>query len=133
MVAQHGRAQTIDIDLTGSEAELAGVMESTVTINNELIDITSNDDSGWTTLMSLPGVRNVSLSGTGVAKDNSLLSKAMSASSISGTGTVTLAHGGTLTGTWAISEVELSASHDEYVEFSATLESSGAVAYTPPA
>ena len=130
MAGYNGRQFTFDWETT----TLAGVRTRSVSITNDYVDVTNDDDSGWRTLLADPGLRSLEITLGGVTTDEVLLSAIMEAS-ISGGELVgnlptDLASPGSLSGTYLISGFEQSGDHDGEVEFSATFMSNGEVTYT---
>lgn len=119
-------------DMTTSPGVLvAGVRGKTISINNEPIDITTDDDSGFRTLLGDPGTRSLDLSIEGVT-DNTVFLTAATA----GTTALLLSYEirftgiGIVAGDFYLSSVELGAPYNESVTFSAKLQSSGAFTFT---
>jgi len=127
MAGANGRALTISWDST----TLAGVRTRGYTLTNDHVDVTTDDDSGWRTLLATPGMRSVEVTVGGVSSDQILIA-AMMAANVAGEpisiGLPTTT--GTLAGTFFVSSFEQNGEHDGAVEFSATFMSSGAVVYT---
>lgn len=125
MAGANGRALEIDWDAV----TLVGVRTKGWTATADLVDVTTDDDNGWRTLLATPGLRSVEVTVGGISSDQVLI-----AEFFSGTGetlTVQLpTTTGTLAGTFYLSSFEQTGEHDGAVEFSATFMSSGAVAYT---
>jgi TP901-1 family phage major tail protein len=130
MAGFNGRQLTIDWDST----TLVGVRSRTINNSNEMVDVTTDDDSGWRTLLADPGLKSVEVSVNGVASDEVLLAEMYNASTTGETLQVdlpsSLATPGNLSGTFHISGYEQSGEHDGAYEFSATFMSSGTVTYT---
>ena len=128
MAGYNGRALVIEWDTV----DLVGVRTKTYSITNDYVDVTTDDDDGWRTLLADPGLRSVEVTVGGVTSDQVLLAEIMKAD-ITGepldvelpTGT-----GAQLSGTFVVSSYEGSGEHDGAYEFSATFMSSGAVTYT---
>jgi len=99
-----------------------------------MVDVTTDDDSGWRTLLASPGLKSVEVTVSGIASDEVLLAEFYNASTTGETLDVnlpsSLATPGTLSGTFHLSAFEQNADHDGAYEFSATFMSSGAVTYT---
>lgn len=126
----NGRALTIDWNST----TLVGVNQKTYSVNNEYVDVTTDDDSGERTLLADPGVRSFEASVSGITSDEVLIA-AISAASVSGQTLKldlpsSLATPGNLSGTFLVSSFEYSGTSDGAVEFSASFQSTGAVTYT---
>lgn len=133
MAGFSGRAMTID----WSSTTLVGVRTRGFTVANEYVDVTTDDDNGWRTLLAQPGLRSVEVSAAGITSDEVLLAAIMAAS-VTGTTLdvnlpTSLAVPGSLSGTFLVSAYEKTGEHDGAVEFTATFMSSGAVTYTASA
>jgi|TARA_R110000868_G_scaffold276708_4_gene536436 TP901-1 family phage major tail protein len=129
-MAFNGRQFTFDWDST----TLAGVRSRSVSISNDYVDVTNDDDAGWRALLADPSVRSVEVTISGITSDEILLAEVMKANI---TGEVlqadlpsTLASPGNLSGTYVVSSFEQNGDHDGAVEFSATFMSTGAIVYT---
>lgn len=127
MAGANGRALTIDWD----SVTLVGVRTKGYTITNDYVDVTTDDDDGWRTLLSDPGLRSVEVTAGGISSDQVLIAEMMKAQITGeplsiGLPTTT----GTLAGTFLVSSFEQSGEHDGAVEFSATFMSTGVVTYT---
>lgn len=126
MAGANGRALTIDWD----GVTLVGVRTKGYTITNDYVDVTTDDDDGWRTLLADPGLRAVEVTVGGISSDQVLIAEVMKANITGeplsiGLPTTT----GTLSGTFLCSSFEQTGEHDGAVEFSATFMSSGAVTY----
>jgi TP901-1 family phage major tail protein len=127
MAGANGRALTIDWDAV----TLVGVRTKSYTVTNDYVDVTTDDDDGWRTLLSDPGLRSVEVTVGGISSDQVLLAEMMKANITGEPLTVQLpTTTGTLGGTFLVSSFEQSGEHDGSVEFSATFMSSGVVTYT---
>lgn len=133
MAGFNGRQLVIDWDST----TLVGVQSRTVSTTNDYVDVTTDDDSGWRTLLADPGLRSVEVSVNGIASDEVLLAEIYAASVTSSTLDVNLPTSlttpGTLSGSFLVSSFEQSGDHDGAYEFSATFMSTGAITYTASA
>lgn len=127
MAGANGRALTIDWDAV----TLVGVRTKGYTVTNDMVDVTTDDDEGWRTLLADPGLRSMEVTVGGISSDQVLLSEIMKASITGETLTVQLpTTTGTLAGLFFISSFEQNGEHDGAVEFSASFMSSGEVTYT---
>jgi TP901-1 family phage major tail protein len=127
MAGANGRALTIDWDAV----TLVGVRTRGYTITNDYVDVTTDDDDGWRTLLSDPGLRSMEVTVGGISSDQVLIAEIMKASITGeplsvGLPTTT----GTLDGTFLLSSFEQTGEHDGAVEFSATFMSNGEFTYT---
>jgi predicted secreted protein len=131
----NGRKLTVDWETV----TIVGVREKTVSINNEYPDITSDDDIGFQTFLPIPGKRSASFTVSGVYSSETLLAAMMAADAAIATGTVTvnlpsaLAVPGDIEGEGVIQSLEITGADPEAVQFTVTIASSGAFAYTASA
>lgn len=128
MAASSGRELLIKKGAT----VIAGVRTKTVTINGEPIDVTTDDDSGFRTLLADPATRSIDLSVEGITKDDTL--RAI----VAGAGpqlltdiTIEYPDGSVIAGDFYLVSVEESGEYQDAVTFTASLQSSGAFTYTP--
>ena len=130
MAGFNGRELTIDWDGT----TLVGVRTRGVTNSNEMVDVTTDDDNGWRTLLATPGVKSVEVTVGGISSDEVLLAEFYNASTTGETLQIdlpsSLASAGNISGTFHLASFEITGEHDGAVEFSSTFQSSGAVTYT---
>lgn len=127
MAGANGRALQIKWDAV----TLVGVRTKGYTITNDYVDVTTDDDLGWRTLLADPATRSVEVTVGGISSDQVLIAEMLKANITGEPLTVELpTTTGTLAGTFLLSSFEQSGEHDGAVEFSATFMSSGAVTYT---
>jgi len=134
MAAYSGR--NLIIGRTGpTYTAIASVSSKSVEVSNSGVDVTTDDSTGWQTMLPEPGTRVVNLSISGVADDTdeTLLDAIML-----GTSSIVLEDiqvkfdgGGTgktaLTGDFQFSSISFSGEKDGAVGFEATMTSSGAI------
>jgi predicted secreted protein len=134
MSAFVGRLLTITRTGTGpGPAVITGKMSKEVAINNGEIDITSDDDNGYRTLLASPAVRSIDFSIEGVLKESDMLEFAITEGVVQGEYSIDFGSLGTLEGTFQFSNLKLSAPHDNAVKYTADFKSSGAFTFTPDA
>lgn len=127
MAGANGRALQIKWD----SVTLVGVRTKGYTVTNDYVDVTTDDDAGWRTLLATPGLRSVEATVGGVSSDQVLLAEVMKANITGEPLTVELpTTTGTLAGMFLCSSFEQSGEHDGAVEFTATFMSTGSVTYT---
>ena len=127
MAGANGRALQIKWD----SVTLVGVRTKGYTVTNDYVDVTTDDDLGWRTLLATPGLRSVEATVGGVSSDQVLLAEVMKANITGEPLTVELpTTTGTLAGNFLCSSFEQSGEHDGAVEFTATFMSTGSVTYT---
>ena len=130
MAGFNGRDFTFDWDAT----TLVGVRTRGVTMSNEMVDVTTDDDAGWRTLLATPGMKSIEVTISGISSDEVLIAEFFNASptgeTLQGDLPSSLASPGNLSGTFHLASFEINGEHDGAVEFSATFQSSGEVTYT---
>ena len=112
---------------TGAGAPVTGMRTKTITLNNEPIDITSDDDDGWRTFLAEdPAQRFIDMAVEGVTKDNELMKlAALGGSQLISEYTLSFPGLGSFTGDFYIGSLELGAPYNEAVTFSCNIQSSG--------
>jgi len=136
-----GRAVRIRYDADGAGAgtsvEIARARQDSLTINNEMIDITTKDDTGVRTLLNDVGVKSMSMSCSGVlaaaAQHRTLtgLAQAAAAGSALHFFEIIATGVGTVRGQWFITSFEWSGEDGASpATFTMSLESSGAMTWT---
>jgi len=100
----------------------------TMTINNESIDVTSDGDEGYRTLLADPATRSIDMSVEGVIRQTDFLDSLLdpTQTAVLEDYTIVIPGIGEVTGDFRFSSVEVGAPHDDAATFSATVESSGA-------
>jgi len=115
----------------GATVVAAGIMSKTLTINKEPIDITSDDDNGFRTLLdSDAGVQSLDISFDGVLKDSDIIAQIVNGSVITEEYTATITGLGEFDGDFALTSTEIGAEKDGAVTFSGSLQSSGQFTFT---
>jgi len=117
--------------------ELTGTLfiarSKTITLGSESIDVTSDGDNGFRTLLSEPAQRNIDMAIEGVLRQDDFVGALLDptpATFLDGY-TLVFPQIGSVTGDFCLPNVELGAPYNEAVTFSATLESSGEWTFTP--
>lgn len=111
---------------------LAGVRTKTVTINNEAIDVTSDDDGGWRTLLEDAAVNSVDISVEGVIRNDVLRNAFFNGTVIDET-SLEWEDGGEATGDFRVQGYSETGAYNDAITFSCTLASTGPVVYTSAA
>lgn len=128
MAAKKGRSFLIK----RGAVTVAGVQTKGVAFAGEPIDITSDDDLGYRTLLGDVGTQSIDLSVEGVTKDSTLRVAAITGGSLMLTDvTLVYTDGGILAGDFFLTSFEETGTYNEAVTFSASLQSSGDWTYTP--
>jgi len=126
MASNVGRKLLIKRDGT----TIAGVRTKSVTINNEAIDVTTDDDSGYRTLLEEPGQKQIDLSVEGLTKDDALLQSAAEGTTLIDAYTIEFPSGATITGDFRFNNLEMGAEYNAAITFTAEIQSTGSYSYT---
>lgn len=111
---------------------LASVREKSISKANEPIDVTTDDDSAWRTLLEEPGTRSVDISVSGVTDDDYLMGQisASTATLAFEDIRVTYPDGATDEGSFFLNSLSRTGSYQDAATFEASLQSSGVITYT---
>lgn len=111
--------------------DIAGVRTKSVSINGEPIDITSDDDNGWRTLLTDQAAQNqVDLSLSGVTK-TSILKRDFFQNLRSGECRFEYPDGSVISGTFLLVTYTETGNYNDATTFEATLQSTGPVVFIP--
>ena len=110
---------------------VAAVRTRSMTLGNEVVDITSDDDNGFRTMLAEPGNKTLDLTVEGVFKDATMLTVAMSTSDILEAFSILFPTIGTIAGDFVVTSFESGAAYNEAGTFSCSLQSSGTFTFTP--
>lgn len=130
MAATAGRSVQFAWGDSSPQDEVEGVREKGINLNGEAIDITSDDDNGWRSLLSVPAENQVDVSLSGVTK-SPLLRNDWFAGTRLQDATITYPDGSVLTGKFYLASFNETAAYNDAVAFEASLQSSGTISYTP--
>jgi TP901-1 family phage major tail protein len=134
MAAQKGSALLLKIGNAGSPetfTTIGGLRSTSITMNDEAVDVTNKDSSAVRALLANGGVQSTSVSGSGVftdaASEETLRGK-FGAATFSNF-QILVPDFGTYTGAFMVSSLEYSGEYNGEVTYSVTLESSGAITF----
>lgn len=141
MAAQKGSALLLKSTPTGgSETTIAGLRSTSMTINGEMVDITTKDSdalvSGGVTkareLLQGGGVSNMSISASGVFTDSALENdiRVRAQKGQIDTYKLVFGDGDNITGSFQITSYERAGEYNGEETYSLTLESSGQITHT---
>lgn len=128
MTAKVGRA----VVLTWASAQLNGVQQKDISCNGEPIDVTSDEDSGKRTLLSVSGQDEVNISLSGVDKASTIKTAWHSGNRTEAV-TITYPNGDVLSGNFFMAGYSEGLPYNGAATFSCELQSTGAVTFTPAA
>lgn len=139
MAAQKGSALLLKIGATasGSAASdtyttIGGLRSTSISLNQETIDVTTKDSANARELLADAGVESVSISGSGVFTDvasEQTLQGAFGGANIPNF-EIVLPDLGTYQGKFQITTLEYAGEYNGEMTYSITLESSGAVTFS---
>lgn len=126
MTAYVGRS----VILTWGGDEIPGVREKGVKLDGAPVDISSDEDGGWMTLLTVAGENKVEISLSGVTKSPHLKADWF-AGTRTKTASLTYPDGRELSGTFYLATFTEKKPYKDAATFEATLQSSGEVNFTP--
>lgn len=133
MAAQKGSALLLKIDDgTGSFTTVGGLRSTSISLNDEAVDVTTKDSNNFRELLANGGTQTISVSGSGVFTDaasETTLKDAFGASTFVNF-QIIVPDFGTFEGQFMIATLEYAGEYNGEVTYSATLESSGEIAFT---
>lgn len=133
MAAQKGREFVLKISdgaSPGSFTTIGGMRSTSFTVNSEQVDITDKDSSGYRELLNGAGVRSISITGSGVFKDdsayNTIQELALGTSDNQEEFQLVFGNSDILQGVFEVASLEEGGEHNAEQTYSITLESAGA-------
>ena len=135
MAAQKGKSVLIKLGDGGSPESfttIGGLRSSSITLNDETVDITNKDSSNARELLGGAGTNSITISGSGVFTDTATevsVRALLGASSFSNFQFIVPALG-TYEGAFMLSSLEYAGEYNGETTYSMTFESSGAVSFT---
>ena len=134
MAVQKGSALLVKIGNAGSPeafTTVAGLRDTSISMNAETIDVTNKDSSKVRTLLADAGIQSFSVSGSGVFTDSASeasVRTAFAASTFSNFQTI-IPDFGTFTGSMQVTSIEYAGSYNGEVTYSMSFESAGAITF----
>ena len=134
MAAQQGKALLMKIG-NGASPEvfttIGGMRSNTLTMNDEMVDITTKDSDGARTILAQGGVNSITIAGSGVFTD--LASETTLKTSFNLAALINyqflVPNFGTFTGAFMLTSLEYAGEYNGEVTYSFTFESSGATTF----
>ncbi len=134
MAAQKGKDLLVKVgDGAGGYATLAGLRTRTLSLNAKTVDVTDSDSAGrWRELLDGSGVRQMSVSGSGVFRSAAADAQLRQVFFDGAARPFQLvAPGfGTFAGPFQVAALEYAGAHDGEATYAITLASAGAIAFT---
>ena len=143
MAAQKGLDVVVKMNVSGSQTTIGGMRSTSITLNDESVDITNKDSNGTRTLLAGAGVNSVSISGSGVFTDDAgevAVRAAFQAQQNTTNGTnaqtpafetfeFTIPHLGTYTGKFQITSLEYAGEYNGEATYSMSFESADYITF----
>ena len=133
MVTQRGKALLLKIDVSGTMTTIGGMRSTSMTLNDEAVDISNKDSGSFRELLpAAGGIQSMSITASGVFTDSTAETTLRS---VYGTSTfssynVIVPDLGTYAGTFMVASLEYSGEYNGEATYSVTLESSGSITFT---
>lgn len=121
-----GRKVLLTIGGAGSIA----ITTKGLSVNNEMVDVTSDSSDGWATALAEPGQRSIELSFSGVVENLNLMLSIVNNTSQIYACTLTYPDGSVVAGDFGFNSFSDSGDYNEKVTFEASLASSGEITFT---
>jgi predicted secreted protein len=121
-----GRKAVLNI---GGVGDLA-IQSKGLSVNNEMIDVTSDTSGGWATALAEPGQKSIEMPFSGVVENLSLLMSVVTNTSQIYACTLTYPDGSVVSGDFSFGSYSDTGETASAYTFEATMASSGEVAFT---
>ena len=133
MAAQKGKDLLVKINTSGSTYDTVGGLRSTsISINDEPVDITNKDSANARTLLATAGTSSMTISGSGVFVHDAQIQliRGSLANGAFKNFQLVIPDLGTYQGAFMIASLEFAGEFNGEVTYSLTLESSGAISFS---
>ena len=135
MAAQKGESFLLKIEATpggGTYGAIGGGRAVTISINNEMVDVTNKDSSGVRELLAGAGINSMNVSAEGVYVDDSNIDLLLTAGTANTHLNYQITFPGstanrTFTGAFGVESIEASGEYNGSITYSMTLQSDGAI------
>lgn len=120
-------------EATPAFVAVAGLRSRSITLNSETVDVTNAGSTNkWRELLDGCGVKSASMSGSGVAKDDTALEEIREAffAGSHRDWSILIPTFGTLAGKFAITQLQLGGEYNDSVGVDISLESAGELTFT---
>lgn len=132
MAAQKGISMLLRLGTVASPTTVAGLQNVTLSLNNEMVDVTNKDSNGYRTLLAQAGTGSVTITANGTAESAASFETLQGyafANTINTMNTI-WGDGDTLEVQFQITKFEIAGGYNDAQTFSITLESSGQWTFT---
>ena len=131
MAVQKGALLLLKIDISGTYTTIGGLRSTSISMNDESVDVTNKDDGGDRVLLAQAGIRSFSVSGSGVFIDSTAetnLKSAFGAASFTNF-QIIVPDFGTFTGPFMVASLEYAGEYNGEVTYTTSLESAGSITF----
>lgn len=132
MAAQKGLSFLLKQGTAAAGTTLAGMRSTSISVNTEIVDVTTKDEAGVRTLLAGAGVTSLSISASGLFTD-AAVEETVRGYAFAGTSNafgIIFENGDQIDASWIISSYERSGEYNGAEEYSLTLEATGTITYT---
>ena len=134
MAAQKGSALLMKVGNGGSPetfTTIGGLRSTSLSVNNESVDITNKDSSNKITLLAAAGVQSITVSGSGVFTDvaSETTIKTNALADTQNNYQFLVPDFGTFTGAFQVSSLEYAGEYNGEVTYSMSFESAGTITF----
>jgi len=134
MAAQKGSALLMKVGNGGSPetfTTIGGLRSTSLSVNNESVDITNKDSSNKRTLLAAAGVQSITVSGSGVFTDvaSETTVKTNALADTQNNYQFLVPDFGTFTGAFQVSSLEYAGEYNGEVTYSMSFESAGTITF----
>ena len=132
MAAQRGKALLLKIDISGTMTTVGGMRSTSMTLNDEAVDITNKDSGSFRELLPSGGIQSMTITASGVFTDSTTEQTLRSAYGTSSfkSYNIIVPDLGTYAGTFMIASLEYAGEYNGEATYSVTLESSGSITFS---
>ena len=132
MAAQRGKALLLKIDISGTMTTEGGMRSTSMTLNDEAVDITNKDSGSFRELLPSGGIQSMTITASGVFTDSTAEQTLRSAYGTSSfkSYNIIVPDLGTYAGTFMIASLEYAGEYNGEATYSVTLESSGSITFS---
>ena len=132
MAAQRGKALLLKIDISGTMTTVGGMRSTSMTLNDEAVDITNKDSGSFRELLPSGGIQSMTITASGVFTDSTAEQTLRSAYGTSSfkSYNVIVPDLGTYAGTFMIASLEYAGEYNGEATYSMSFESSGIILIT---
>jgi len=132
MAAQKGSAVLIKVNVGGTQTTIGGLRSSSITLNDEMVDVTNKDSANVRTLLPNGGIQSMTISGSGVFTDvpsETALRAAFGGSDLLAMSFI-IPDLGTYAGNFQLTNLEYAGEFNGEATYSLTAESGGAITFS---